>query len=103
MKTFAIVVAVLMSFAFSGMATAVAPGETVEYNNSPEGKVIFDGALHQEKGSKCKDCHTAIFEKARSVQIKKEDHEAGKFCFTCHVAGGKSFASKDNCTRCHKK
>jgi len=103
MKGFTIVVAVLMSFAFSGITTAVPPGETAEFNKSPEGKVIFDGALHQEKGFKCKDCHTAIFEKERVAQMKKEDHEGGKFCFTCHVDGGKSFAPKDNCTRCHKK
>jgi len=103
MKTFAMIIAVVVSFAFSGLATAVPPGDTAEFNNSSEGKVVFDGALHQEKGFKCKDCHNGIFEKERAVKIKKEDHDGGKFCFTCHAAGGKSFAAKDNCNRCHKK
>lgn len=103
MKAIAMIFAILLSFAFSGMASAVPPGETAEFNNSPEGKVTFDGELHKGKGFKCKDCHSGVFEKERVAQIKKEDHDGGKFCFTCHVDGGKSFAPKDNCTRCHKK
>jgi c(7)-type cytochrome triheme protein len=102
MKALVTIIAMLVSLVFSGLASAVSPGETIEFNNSPEGKVTFDGELHQGKGFKCKDCHTAIFEKARTVQIKKADHDGGKACFTCHD-GNKSFAAKDNCARCHKK
>ncbi len=102
MKARASIVAVLMAFAFSGSAIAVPPGEVAEFNNSPEGKVVFDGEKHAAS-LKCKDCHNAIFMRERAVKITKEDHESGKFCFTCHADGGKAFAAKDNCSRCHKK
>lgn len=102
MKTRASIAAMLLAFVFSGAAMAVPPGEVAEFNNSPEGKVVFDGDKHAA-GHKCKDCHSAIFGKERAVKITKEDHESGKFCFTCHAEGGKAFAAKDNCTRCHKK
>jgi len=85
---------------FSVLATAVPPGEASEFNNLPESKVTFDGALHKGKGFKCTNCHTSIFGRARTVQIriKKEGQEGGKACFPRHD-GNKSFAAKDNCAR----
>jgi len=102
MKTRASIAAALLAFVFSNVAIAVPPGEVAEFTNSPEGKVVFDGEKHAA-GMKCKDCHSGIFGKERAAKITKEDHESGKYCFTCHAAGGKAFASKDNCTRCHTK
>jgi c(7)-type cytochrome triheme protein len=97
------IAALLLSFVFSGSAIAVPPGETAEFNNSPEGKVTFDGTKHKNAGFKCAVCHAETFEMERKIKIMKEDHESGKACFTCHADGGKSFAAKDNCERCHKK
>ena len=103
MKTIAMIFAILLSFAFAGAATAVPKGMKAEFNNSSMGKVTFDGSLHAEKGFKCAECHSGTFEMERKAQIKMEDHQGGKTCFTCHADGGKAFTPKDNCTRCHVK
>ena len=92
------------SMAFMTAALAVPPGMTVEFTKSPMGKVVFDGKFHADKGLLCDACHPAVFEQKKgTAKITIADHEAGqKFCFTCHN-GGKSFAPKDNCNRCHQK
>lgn len=103
LKKLTILVVILMCVAFLGTAMAVPSGKTVEFSASPEGKVVFDGKTHADKGNKCNDCHTKIFERKKgTAKITKADHDGGKFCFTCHD-GTKAFAPKDNCAKCHKK
>lgn len=103
MKGLKIAVTTFALALFAGGALAVPPGKTVEFTKSPMGKVTFDGAVHAGKGLGCANCHTAVFKmKQGTAEIKMADHQDGKtYCFTCHN-GEKSFASADNCARCHK-
>ncbi len=96
--TFAIAVALV------GSAMAVPPGKTVEFAGGAQGKVVFDGKSHMEKGLKCNDCHTRIFPMKKGATITMADMNAGKFCGECHN-GTKAFASNDpaSCSKCHKK
>jgi c(7)-type cytochrome triheme protein len=93
----------LIAVAFVGSAFAVPPGKTVEWDN-PMGKVTFDGKIHAEKGLKCGDCHTKIFQMKKGSKITMAEMNAGKNCGTCHN-GEKAFKSSDaaNCAKCHKK
>ncbi|MCX8070097.1 MAG: cytochrome c3 family protein, partial [Thermodesulfovibrionales bacterium] len=68
----------------------------------PQGKVVFDGKAHADKGLKCQDCHTKPFTMKKEAKITMADHSGGKFCFACHN-GQKGFAFTNNCTKCHKK
>lgn len=86
-------------------AGAVPPGKSVEWEAAGgPGKVVFDGKLHLDKGLKCFNCHTRIFQmKKFSARMKMEDMAAGKFCGVCHN-GARAFKANDpaNCARCHK-
>jgi hyperosmotically inducible protein len=89
----------------SGNVMAVPPGQTVEFS-SPQGKVIFDGKAHADKGLKCADCHTSpkLFEmKKGGDKISMAAMNEGKFCGSCHN-GKKAFGVKapENCAKCHK-
>jgi c(7)-type cytochrome triheme protein len=96
----------LLAFAvFCGSASAVPPGQTVEYAGGGMGKVQFDGKVHAGAGLKCPACHTKIFQmKKESVKITMADINAGKVCGTCHN-GEKAFKPSDpaNCVKCHKR
>ncbi len=87
-------------------ADAVPPGKTVEFTPKDAGKVIFDGAVHAEKGLKCADCHkSGLFKMKKGADvITMKDMQEGKFCGACHN-GSKAFSVKDsaNCAKCHKK
>lgn len=103
MKKFTIIAALIIAVAFVGSAMAVPPGKTAEFKGGAMGKVTFDGKIHADKGLKCNDCHTNIFQmKHGTAKIKIADHKAGKFCFSCHN-GTKAFATDGNCAKCHKK
>jgi len=104
MKIVATIVAVIIAVAFIGSALAVPPGKTVEYAGGGAGKVVFDGKIHADKGLKCNDCHTKIFQMKKAATIKMADMNAGKNCGECHN-GTKAFKSSDaaNCGKCHKK
>ena len=89
-----------------GNVMAVPPGKTVEFA-SPMGKVIFDGKVHADKGSKCADCHTKpkLFEMKRGGdKMTMAAMNEGKFCGSCHE-GKKAFGVKApaDCVKCHKK
>jgi c(7)-type cytochrome triheme protein len=93
-------IAVIAAFVSSAMA--VPPGKTLEYEGGGTGKVVFDGKIHADKGLKCNDCHTTIFQmKKGSAKLTMADLNAGKYCGVCHN-GTKSFKVV-NCARCHKK
>ncbi len=105
MRLTVIILTVMVGVALVGSAFAVGPGKTIEYGvGEPEGKVIFDGKTHADKGLKCTDCHTKIFPMKKSAELKMADMNAGKSCGTCHN-GQKAFSTSDqaNCAKCHKK
>ncbi len=105
MKKTVLFVALLVIVAFVGSALAVPPGKTVEFAGGSAGKVVFDGKTHADKGLKCNDCHTKIFQmKKGSAKITMADINAGKNCGECHN-GTKAFKASDaaNCGKCHKK
>lgn len=100
-----IVLALVFLLTCSGMALAVGNKKTLEFNDSPMGKVVFDGTLHKEAGNKCKDCHNeGMFPKMKqgTVKITMEEIYAGNLCGVCHN-GQRAFDAKSNCNRCHIK
>lgn len=104
MRITVLLVTLIVAVAFVGSAFAVPAGKTVEFAGGAQGKVVFDGKIHAEKGSKCNDCHTKIFQmKKGSFKMSKDEHGNGKFCGSCHD-GKKAFAqTAENCGKCHKK
>jgi c(7)-type cytochrome triheme protein len=89
----------------TGLALAVPPGKTLDFSNSPMGKVTFDGKLHKDAGNSCKDCHNQeMFPKMKqgTVTITMNQIYAGKYCGACHN-GQRAFNAKTSCTRCHVK
>ncbi|MFU8818374.1 MAG: c(7)-type cytochrome triheme domain-containing protein [Desulfurivibrio sp.] len=103
MRLTATIITIVAALAFMGTAIASMPGQTVEFEGGPMGKVVFSGQVHADQGLACGECHTAIFQMQRQAKITMPDHNSGNFCFTCHQSGGKAFASADNCARCHTK
>ena len=103
MKLLTLLLTVAIAVVFIGSAMAVPPGKTVEYATSA-GKVVFDGKVHADKGLKCNDCHTKIFQMKKAAKMTMADMNGGKYCGECHN-GTKAFATKDaaNCGKCHKK
>jgi c(7)-type cytochrome triheme protein len=104
MKLLVGVMAALLIAVFAGSVGAVPPGKTAEWDTA-NGKVVFDGKVHADKGLKCTDCHSKIFKmKKGSTEMKMADINAGKFCGVCHN-GTKAFATSApaNCGKCHKK
>ena len=88
-----------------GTALAVQPGKTIEFTESPMGKVVFSGDIHKEAGISCKECHNdGLFPKMKkgTVKITMAEIYAQKLCGTCHN-GKKAFAAMGNCNRCHVK
>lgn len=105
MRILTMVVAILVAVVFVGSAMAVPPGKSVEWDGKGNGKVVFDGKAHADKGLKCNDCHTKIFQmKKGTAKITMADLNAKKLCGECHN-GTKAFATSDkaNCAKCHKK
>lgn len=105
MRIAAILITLLVAVAFVGSAFAVPAGKNVEYAGGGAGKVVFDGKAHADKGLKCNDCHTKLFQmKTGAVKITMADMNAGKNCGECHN-GEKGFKSSDaaNCGKCHQK
>ena len=74
------------------------------------GNVTFQHAKHIERAKNdCKVCHDKLFQQSATAPLnyKASMHkpaEANKTaCAACHVAGGTSFATTGNCTKCHVK
>ncbi len=104
MRLTILVLGFLVTVAFIGNAFAVGPGKTVEFAGGSSGKVVFDGKAHADKGLKCTDCHTKIYQMKKGEDVKMADINAGKSCGVCHN-GEKAFKTNDpaNCSKCHKK
>ena len=105
-KFFVIALVVAVTVVLAASAFAVGPGKTVEWDGKGAGKVVFDGKVHADKGSKCADCHqSGLFKmKKGSDVLTMKDMEAGKNCGGCHN-GTKAFGVKDaaTCAKCHTK
>jgi c(7)-type cytochrome triheme protein len=89
-------------FNMASFAFAVGSGKQVEFDEKTNGKVIFDGRSHMDKGLKCSDCHSKpkLFE-MKKVFLKMDDMKDGKSCGACHD-GNKAFNISE-CAKCHKK
>jgi c(7)-type cytochrome triheme protein len=87
--------------AAGGLAYAVPPGFSLEFEGGGQGKVIFRGKVHSGSGMDCSDCHLAIFHVGRAAQITVMDHGQKQYCFTCHN-GEVAFAAMSDCARCHR-
>ncbi len=106
MRITVLLLTVIIAVAFVGSAFAVPPGKTVEFAGGAEGKVIFDGKVHADKGLKCNSCHTKVFPMKKGGKYTMKDMEGGKACGACHNGEkDKAFSVKDkaNCGKCHKK
>lgn len=104
MKIFTLIFTIMVAIIFVNSAIAVKPDKNVEFTGGENGKVVFDGKIHADKGFKCNDCHPKLFKmKKGTTKITKEDHSI-KFCGECHN-GTKAFSQKDEttCIKCHKK
>lgn len=98
------ILALFVSATLAGNVFAVASGKTVDYAGGSEGKVIFNGKVHADKGLKCSDCHPKLFPMKKGTGFKMADINSGKACGACHN-GEKAFKTNDNanCSKCHKK
>lgn len=102
MRISVILLTLIVAVAFVGSAFAVPPGKTVDYAGGAQGKVVFDGKTHADKGNKCNDCHTKVFQMKKGSAKITAPHKSGEFCGSCHD-GKKAFAQEGNCDKCHKK
>ncbi len=105
MKIAHILVGLIAAVAFSGIATAVPPGKTVEFKVKGMPDVVFDGKVHAAKGLKCNACHTKVFKMKKGAdKITMAAIKQGKFCGACHD-GKKAFKADDpaKCKTCHTK
>jgi c(7)-type cytochrome triheme protein len=103
-RVITLVLTILIAVVFVSSAMAVGTGKTVEYAGGKEGKVVFDGKTHADKGTKCNDCHPKVFQMKKGSAKITSPHKAGEFCGTCHD-GKKAFGDQDkaDCGKCHKK
>jgi c(7)-type cytochrome triheme protein len=117
MRKLSIMLGIISALAF--VTSSFAGMNVLEFPDGDQGKVTFDGKLHNEKLGlgKCMECHKGNTpfpmkkpDAEGSVKIKKEDHVAGKYCGTCHdgskeIGGVKVFGWQEgaDCTKCHKK
>jgi c(7)-type cytochrome triheme protein len=86
-------------------ASAVPPGQSLEFTKSPMGTVIFSGQVHKDAGVECSECHNPeLFPKMKqgTVSISMAQIYDGKLCGSCHN-GQRAFEAKSNCQRCHVK
>lgn len=92
--------AIMIVFALMAMNVMAVDGtKDVTYEGGGQGKVVFHGKTHADKGLQCNDCHTGLFSMKKETKIAMADHTSSKYCFACHN-GTKAF---NTCTQCHKK
>jgi c(7)-type cytochrome triheme protein len=110
----------LLALLFGGFLVAVGVGflpaqqkkepATLVFPSKMFGDVPFDHAKHtaREKND-CKICHDALWPQDAKAPLnyKANMHKTAEAkktsCAFCHVAGGKAFASANNCNKCHVK
>ena len=74
------------------------------------GNVTYDHAAHAKREkNECKVCHDKPWPQDAKAPLNfkaamhKTAEAAKSSCATCHFEGGKAFASKGNCNKCHVK
>lgn len=74
------------------------------------GNVTFNHTEHVKRaGNDCKVCHDKLWPESSTAPLNfkagmhKTAEAAKTSCATCHVAGGKAFATAGNCAKCHVK
>lgn len=74
------------------------------------GNITYDHTAHAKREKNdCKVCHDKLWPQDAKAPLNfkaamhKTAETAKSSCATCHVEGGKAFASKPNCTKCHVK
>ena len=73
------------------------------------GNVTFNHAEHVKRAGDCKFCHDKLWPQSNTAPLNfkagmhKPAEAAKTSCATCHVAGGKAFATTGNCAKCHVK
>ena len=83
------------------------PGNVTYQDTKSLAPVVFDHGKHKDAGTKCGDCHDALFKKkagsadAGNALTMKALRE-GKFCGACHD-GQKAFSAGKHCKKCHQK
>lgn len=109
-KVFAVAVILLVVVAAGSLFAEdkKAPDEIV-FEAKP-GNVTFPHAKHVEAAKNdCKVCHDALFKQAKGslgdykANMHKNSETAKTSCGACHHEGGKAFATKGNCNKCHVK
>lgn len=97
-----LVAAACFLFSMANFAFAVGSGKLVKFDGKTNGKVIFDGKTHADKGFKCADCHSKpkLFAMKKAL-LKMDNMKAGKSCGACH--DGKKAFNVSECVKCHKK
>ncbi|MEK7333266.1 MAG: hypothetical protein AAB017_07810, partial [Nitrospirota bacterium] len=90
MRVLTIMLTLLIAVAFVG--NAFASNNMLEFAGGSQGKVTFDGKMHNQKlgAGKCMECH----KNNQPFPMKKPGaegaakiaapHKAGEFCGTCH-------------------
>lgn len=100
-------VVVVSLIALVPLLTGVTKGKTIVFKDTKAlGPVTFVGTVHAEKGLKCNDCHTKVFNMKQGSTPKDDLSMAamreGKTCGACHN-GDNAFAVTGNCAKCHAK
>ncbi|OQY20016.1 MAG: cytochrome C [Desulfobacteraceae bacterium 4572_35.1] len=109
MKRLVVLVTMLFALLFGLASTdvlAVPRGKSITFPRSSNGKVIFDGTVHNNSAKKgCRQCHNPqLFPRMKqgTVHIIMKNIYAGEQCGSCHN-GHQAFKARSNCGRCHKK
>lgn len=77
------------------------PVRNLVFEDKDAGNVVFSHTSHTGL-YKCGDCHTALFNTARSkVKVSMKKMESGISCGACHD-GKTAFTVSKNCELCHK-
>ncbi len=85
-----------------------APGKLVFAAKNGNVTFLHPSHVKAAKGD-CKVCHDKLWPQDAKAPLNwkagmhKPAELAKKSCGTCHVAGGTSFETKGNCTKCHVK
>ncbi len=105
---FAALAILIAGLCFATADTPAGPSKLVFKTLS--GPVTFDHAAHVKRaGGSCKTCHPKPFAMSAKAPLEykgkmhKTAEEKKTSCAICHTAGGKSFPSNGNCTKCHVK
>ncbi|EAT16684.1 c(7)-type cytochrome triheme domain-containing protein [Desulfuromonas acetoxidans] len=105
-RVMVLVIVGMLALCWSSTVLAVPKGKSLTFAGSSMGAVTFDGTLHNNAAEKgCRDCHNPdVFPKMKqgTVKITMAQIYAGKQCGICHD-GGRAFAAKGHCAKCHKR